>query len=149
MNSDPTAHFQPGHLTKDGFLGCDIRSIEEIIQQDSDFLAQSGISDTLIADRLQWFLNVGNKALESTAQEDDFYIHVQYDRGMLPCPFGDQGLHPKAVANVRSRKSKKKIQYSQLSVHMIRQHGFYGGKGSSFRLEPEELITYFLSGGKK
>lgn len=148
MNPEVITHFQAGHLTKNGFLGTDLRSIEEIIRQDKEFIFQSGISNAYIADRLQWFIHEGKKALESRIQLGDFFVQIQYDRGMLPCPFGDPGLHPKVMANVTSPKMGKQIRYSQLSVHMIRQHGFYGGKGSLFRLEPGVLVT-FISGGEK
>ncbi len=62
---------------------------------------------------------------------------------MLPSPFGDpKRLYHKIVATVKNTKLKKELSYSQLHVHMIRDHGFFEGKGNVFRLEPEEVIAF-------
>ncbi len=60
---------------------------------------------------------------------------------MMPCPFGHAGLYPKIVATVRS--GTEEIRFSQLGIHLIRKHGFFGGKGSVFRVEPEKLVRIF------
>ena len=36
-------------------------------------------------------------------------------------------------------KLSKKIEYSQLNVHLIKEHRFFLGKGSTFRLELEDF----------
>jgi hypothetical protein len=61
---------------------------------------------------------------------------------MLPSPFGDpKRLYHKIVATVTNTKQNKELRYTQLNVHMIRDHGFFEGKGSVFRLEPEDVVT--------
>jgi hypothetical protein len=59
---------------------------------------------------------------------------------MVPCPFGEPGLHPKMMTLIINRSTKKEIRYTQLGLHMIRKHGFFGGRGSAFRLEPKSLV---------
>ena len=62
---------------------------------------------------------------------------------MLPSPFGDpKRLYHKIVATVQNKALNKKLTYTQLNVHMIRDHGFFEGKGSIYRLEPEELVEF-------
>jgi len=136
-------HFQAGMLTKDGFVGSDSRSIEEIIRADQQLLSQIHFENTAVADRLQRFIDEGKNRLEDCVRLGNQTIRVQWDRGMLPCPFAEPGLHPKITVTVRSERTGKEIRYSQLSVHLVRRHGFFGGKGSRFRLEPEELVKLF------
>ncbi len=60
---------------------------------------------------------------------------------MLPSPFGDpKRLYHKIVATVVNKKLNKELRYTQLNVHMILDHGFFEGKGSVFRLEPEDVV---------
>jgi hypothetical protein len=133
-------NFEPGHITKDGFLGTDERHIHDIIRADEMTLARLGIDIDQIAERMQAMIEKGKEGLESPVQSEVYLIQVQWDRGMLPCPFGERGLHHKLVVTVSNEKLNRSIRFSQLSVHMIRAHGFFGGKGSLFRIEPEEIV---------
>jgi hypothetical protein len=38
-----------------------------------------------------------------------------------------------------NKKLDKKVFFTDLQIHLIEKHGFYQGKGSSYRLEPAEL----------
>ena len=134
-------NFKPGKITKEGFLGHDIRHIHAIIEEDMHTLARLGVSKEQIADRLQYFIEEGKKGLETVVDLGDFTTQVIWRRGMLPSPFGDpKRLHHKIVATVFNKKLNKELRYTQLNVHMIRDHGFFEGKGSVFRLEPEETV---------
>jgi hypothetical protein len=145
-NTYKRCFFEAGELTKSGFLGSETRSISEIIQQDRKQLEHYGIRMRQMAERLQAFIDEGKKRLEDEIEFGDFIVRVQWDRGMIPCPFGDPGLHPKIVAYIHSKKTGNDIQYSQLSIHMLRMHDFLGGKGSCFRLEPELLVEFLKEG---
>lgn len=134
-------NFQPGKITKDGFLGEDPRHIHDIIEEDLHTLTRLGVTKEQIADRLQYFIEEGKKGLETSVDLGDFTTVVIWRRGMLPSPFGDpKRLYHKIVATVFNKKLEKEITYTQLNVHMIRDHGFFEGKGSVYRLEPEEVI---------
>ncbi len=143
MTKIEVPNFQAGILTKNGFLGSDSRSIEEIIRADQQRLSQSHLENAAVAGELQRFIDEGKKRLEDQVRLGNFKIRVQWDRGMLPCPFAEPGLHPKITITVCSENTGEEIRYSQLSVHLIRRHGFFGGQGSCFRLEPEKLIEFF------
>jgi hypothetical protein len=135
-------NFKPGKISKDGFLGDDTRHIHDIIDDDRRTLDRLGITKEQMAERLQYFIEEGKKGLESVVDLGDFTTQIQWDRGMLPSPFGDpKRLYHKIVAIVFNKKLQKEIRYTQLNVHMIREHGFFEGKGSVFRLEPEEVVT--------
>ncbi len=133
-------NFKPGKISKDGFLGYDTRHIHDIIKEDLLTLSRMGVEVEIIADRLQHFIEEGKKGLETKVDLGDFTVQIAWDRGLLPCPFGEPRLHHKIIATLYNKKLDKEIKYSQLNVHMIREHGFFEGKASRFRLEPEDLF---------
>ncbi len=133
-------NFKPGKITKDGFLGDDKRHVHDIIQEDLLTLSKLGVELEEIADRLQYFIEEGKKGLETKVDLGEFTVQITWDRGLLPCPFGEPKLHHKIIATVYNKKLNKKFEYSQLNVHLIKEHGFFLGKGSKFRLEPGELV---------
>ena len=145
----PTPHenhiqrfFKPGQISKDGFLGKDMRHVHDIIQADMRKLTELHISPDQIADSLQNFIQKVKSGLESEVDLDAYRVKVQWSRGVLSCPFGEKGMHSKIIATVQKKETGESIRYSQLNVHMIREHGFFEGKGSTFRLEPEVLIKF-------
>ena len=134
-------NFTPGKITKEGFLGDDPRHIHDIIAADMHTVDQLGVTQEQIADRLQYFIEEGKKGLENVVDLGDFTTQVIWTRGMLPSPFGDpKKLYHKIIATVVNKQLHKTLRYTQLNVHMIREHGFFEGKGSVFRLEPEEIV---------
>lgn len=146
MKETPQEHqlhdnFLPGKITKEGFLGDDPRHVHDIIEADAHTLARLGVTPQQIADRLQYFIEEGKKGLETPVVVGDFVVTAIWDRGMLPSPFGDpKRLYHKIVATVQNKRLQKEIRFTQLNVHMIRDHGFFEGKGSVFRLEPDAVV---------
>ena len=61
-------------------------------------------------------------------------------KGIVSDPFGDPGVFPKVNTTVRNLDLDKEVTFTDLHIHCILVHGFYEGKGSSFRLDPELLI---------
>jgi len=135
-------NFKPGKITKDGFLGEDKRHIHDIIREDLLTLSKAGVTTGQIADQLQYFVEEGKKGLETKVDLGDFAVQIEWDRGLLPCPFGEPGLHHKIVATLHNKKLNRTIKFSQLNIHLIREHSFFEGKGSRFRLEPGELVEF-------
>lgn len=143
----PTPHenkilpnFLPGKISRDGFLGTDSRHIHDIIDDDKRTLGRLKITQEQIADRLQFFINEGKKAIEGETTVDHYRVKTMWSRGMLACPFGEPRLHHKIVTTVTNTILGQEIVYSQLNVHMIREHGFFEGKGATFRIEPEAVV---------
>ena len=133
-------NFEPGVISKDGFLGVDGRHVHDIVQADERILSRLGVHRTRIAERLQHFIDEGKKGLGAAVKLGDHTVRVVWQRGMIPCPFGERGLHHKIIATVKNKRTGEIIRYSQLNVHMIREHGFFEGKGGVFRLEPEKVV---------
>jgi hypothetical protein len=135
-------NFEPGKISKNGFLGEDPRHVSDIVQADEITLKSMGITREPIAARLQYLINEGKKGLEAPVEIENFMVTVQWTRGLIACPFGEPGLHPKIIATVHNKSLNQSIQYSQLNVHLIREHGFFEGEGSQFRMEPAALVQF-------
>ncbi len=61
-------------------------------------------------------------------------------RGFLPCPWPHIGRFAKRVTIVRRINTSDTIKWSDLNIHLIGEHGFFQGRGSTFRIEPKNLI---------
>jgi hypothetical protein len=61
-------------------------------------------------------------------------------RGIIACPWPHAFRANKTVTTVQKTDRGKSIQWADLNIHLIGEHGFFQGKGSAFRLEPNELV---------
>ncbi|HUV06842.1 MAG TPA: hypothetical protein VMX75_03870 [Spirochaetia bacterium] len=137
----------PGKITADGFLGNDMRPLVDIIEADEERLASLALTFEGIAERLEFLSEEGRKGLgDAITVEGKWLVQVNEARGFLPCPFED-GIFRKITTVVTYIRGNQRIMYSDLSLHLLKAHHFLEGKGSSFRLEPEELAK--ILGPKK
>jgi hypothetical protein len=131
---------KPGATTRDGLLGEDVRKLGDILIEDDASVKRLELTHTAIADRMQHFRDTGEKGLGEPIKIDDtFIVRVDGVRGKLPCPFGDGGFPEKVNTTVENIKTGKSIVFTDLNIHMIREHGFYEGIGSPFRNSPATL----------
>jgi hypothetical protein len=132
-----------GFVSKEGFLGNDKRSVLEIIDADEKEMRELKINPEYIADKMEMMVSEAKKALgETTLIQGKWEARIDETRGYLNCPFSD-GVTRKNVIEVTNRKSGKKIVFSELSIHLIKEHHFFQGKGSCYRLEPAILKEMF------
>lgn len=133
-------NMQPGVITLEGFLGSDRRDLQEILEDDNGIVKRMHLTHQRIAHRMNEFRQKGEKGLgEYISIKPHFEVRVDTVRGKLPCPFQHPGIYRKANTTVRNTRLGREITYTDLHIHMIEAHGFYEGKGSRFRLEPEDL----------
>jgi len=136
------ARMKAGVLTYSGFLGKDNRDFRQIIADDEMSLEKLGVTAEEIADRLEYFQQRSFSAFQGSAIVDDIYeVDTEVVRGYLPCPFAHQGVYRKSYTTIKNTKSGKSFTFSALNIHLIRDHHFFEGRGSHFRLEPHELIA--------
>jgi len=131
-------NMRAGSITGPGFLGDDDRNLVDIINEDEKKVKELGLTNEVIADKLEMLMKQGGRGFGSPVRVDDrFVVIVEESRGYIPCPFRHGHLSKKVNVNVRNIALKEEIDYSPISIHLIREHGFYQGKGSTYRLDPE------------
>ncbi|MFO7820911.1 MAG: hypothetical protein R6V56_02465 [Lentisphaeria bacterium] len=127
----------PGELSLDGFLGEDNRSIAEIVDADVARLEMLGVSREKVADVIDAIHRVADEGLETEREMCDGKLHVRMEEGMggIPCPFGCGYQGHKGIIHVKM--PDREISLTPLHGHLIREHGFFQGRGSVFRLAPD------------
>lgn len=126
-----------GILARDGFLGEDSRPHPQIIQEDAEVLSALGATPEALAIRMEALTKTGLKAIGSIVESDGYHIQVDEYMGRIGCPFRD---HRAAKRNTTvTDDAGRSLTWTDLSIHLIRAHGFFQGKGSPYRLEPAEL----------
>jgi len=137
------ANMLPGKFSADGFLGEDDRSLADILLEDQKAVDRLGLTHEAIAARMCALTEQGKSGLGKPITIDNAYEVVVEDyMGRIPCPFRDNRGNDKRSTTVRRLSDGKVLGWTDLSIHMIDQHGFYEGRGSAYRLEPAELADF-------
>lgn len=133
-------NMRPGCITLKGMLGSDHRNLQDILIDDDAEVKRLGTTHEAIAARMQELRDAGARGLgEPITVPDHYLVRVDSVRGKLPCPFEDAVVQ-KIFVQVENKSLGKTITYTDLHIHMIKEHGFYEGHGSGFRLPPADLV---------
>jgi hypothetical protein len=129
-------------LVAGGFMGDDPRSVSEVIEADAAELFRLGVSARDLAIKMEEITDRAGEELGAWARLDDRReAKTDEARGWTPCPWPHGGAFRKRVTTLRLRDSGRTVQWSDLNIHFIAAHGFFEGKGSSFRTEPADLAA--------
>jgi hypothetical protein len=128
------------------------RTLEAVLGQDALTLDKLGVSAEAVGQGLADILDQG--------RESDWFrpfrhplldVEVRRRRGFITCPWAAEetekcmaGKGGRATANefkLRHRATGLVISGFEISAHLIRDHGFFGGPGTAFRLEPGDLAA--------
>jgi hypothetical protein len=125
-----------------GFMGKDKRTVWEIIDADAATLARYGKTKEEIASRMQEITDQGIVGLgDWVTVSDTIKVRVDDTRGTIPCPWAHGVRCSKRITTVKRLDIEQTLRWSDLSIHLIKDHGFFQGHGSPFRLEPAELVA--------
>jgi hypothetical protein len=147
----------PGKWSEVGFLGVEDK-LKDTCTNDSNFLQEKNISCEQIADKLEVIVEKAKQLytdrIEAEAEAEDVAYNFNplaiidgkfkisgfalATNGYQKCPFSERVLCGKGrqayeITNIENGSS---ISLSQLHIHMIRDHHFFEGKGTPYRLEP-------------
>ncbi len=128
-------------------------SLPALLEADATRLAKLGTTAEALGSRLA-------ELLQSAAGSDWFRPrrHADYDvelrkrRGLITCPWADEeyakcthgrGARPTANEFVIRRAGGLAVSGYELSAHLVRDHGFFGGADTVFRIEPDDLAVLF------
>ncbi|MBN1671348.1 MAG: hypothetical protein JXR37_09960 [Kiritimatiellae bacterium] len=128
-------------LAARGFLGNDRRSLPEIIETDLHALARLGYTKEHLASRMQELTDLGRQGLGTAVRvEEHVEVTVDEHRGQIVCPWPHAGRFAKTVTTVRRLDTGEEMRWAELSIHLVAVHGFFQGRGSPFRLDPQRLV---------
>ncbi len=128
----------PSMFSADGFLGSDKRSPEDIIHDDLATLARLGIDKSKLVDALRSACAAAERALGAPVRLTGGVSAISRDwRGRIPSPFPGEGTFPKGETIFSDDETGESFSVSPLSLHLIDKHGFFQGRGSPYRVEPE------------
>jgi hypothetical protein len=130
----------PGEISRTGFLGSDPRRLIDILIDDGQLVNSLGLTHSMLASAMERLTEHGRQAFGNPVLADGFLeVTVEDSRGNIACPFGHNGMYPKENVTVKNIKTGESICWTALNIHLIKEHGFYEGKGSPFRVEPEAV----------
>jgi hypothetical protein len=124
-----------------GFMGSDTRTVWEIIDADMTTLEKLKTTKEKVAARMQEITDQGIQGLgDWIAASDTIRVRVDDTRGSIPCPWAHGVRCAKRITTIERTDTGQTLHWSDLSIHLILEHGFFQGKGSPYRLEPEYLV---------
>ncbi|MFC1467258.1 hypothetical protein ACFLQY_00995 [Verrucomicrobiota bacterium] len=134
---------EPGALSVDGFLGHDDRPISDIIAADVGEIEAAGLTVEEVGGFLEEIHREADRSWEGAVSMFDGKITARSIEvmGVIPCPFECSAHCHKALIEVHA--GERCIQFTPLDAHMIRDHGFFEGKGSEYRIPPKDLIWLY------
>ena len=131
----------PAALCQEGFLGADTRSLAEIICTDQAAVEAMGTTGEDLAQRLGAIVTAAMAAQGRTIQVHPHLAATYHEvMGRIPSPWPGEGVFAKGHAELLDQRTGLKADISPLSVHMIAAHGFFQGRGSRYRIEPNQII---------
>ena len=123
-------------------MGHDHRPLEEIIAADTATVEHMGYTLTQLSARMREITDSAKAGLEMSIRiSERLEARVIEARGRVVCPWPHPGTFGKTVTKANRTDMDLQAAWSDLSIHMVEAHGFFEGFGSTFRLDPETLIT--------
>ena len=128
-------------LVAGSFMGCDPRSVAEIIDADAFEVSKLGYTTRQLSARMQEISDVAKRGLGTWVEIDARHrAMVEEVRGSTACPWPHPGRFIKRITTTEHLDTGRTIRWTDLNVHLIAEHGFFEGLGSAFRIEPGELV---------
>ena len=136
---------EPGHSSIQGFLGTDERTLADIIAADTGEVEAAGLTVEILGAFLEHLHVTADGGWESRVPMYDGKISVRSDEtlGQIPCPFACGASCHKAIIAIKDPDGNDLMHVTPLDAHLIEKHGFFEGKGSPYRIEPNALIALY------
>jgi hypothetical protein len=142
---------RPGAWTVSGFLAADA-SLAEVLAADKCRLAELGVSAQELGERLRDLLDRGSRSDWFRGRRvGEHRVELHRRRGLLTCPWAPdefvacasgRGAAPNSNEFVLlHRPTGARLEGLELHAHLIGDHGFFGGPGTEYRLEPENAAA--------
>ena len=139
----------PGVVTRDGFLGHDRRRLEEILDADRSTVVRLGTTHGEIAGALRAAFDAVRSQLGRPTDLGEGLQGVYREAmGRIPCVWPGCGVFQKGEVELTDARTGETLILTDLGIHLIARHGFYQGRGSRCRIEPEVACRLFGLGDR-
>ena len=132
-------NIRPGCSSLGGFLGSG-ESLADVLKSDDETVRRLGLTHGQIADRIEYFIKAVGEYPPFKGQlvDGNFEVKGNAYRGCQECPWNDgQSSYSNSDWEIVNQRLVETLSFLGLIVHLIRDHQFYEGKGSSYRVDPE------------
>ena len=128
------ARLRPNQSSKIGFLGPS-ESLKEVIYQDAETLRRLGLTHEEIADKLEYLVSNPQKS-------HGFKVDSRRYRGSQQDPFQEgRSSVPHSNKDITITNSiGEVVTFPGLIIKLIRDYQFFEGRGTSYRLDPENAV---------
>jgi hypothetical protein len=131
------------------------KSLATQLENDAARLAQLGTTAEALGTRLAELLaSAGGSDWFRPRRHADYDVELRKRRGLITCPWAEEeyakcahGLGARPTANefvIRRVRGSVTLSGQELSAHLIRDHGFFGGADTVFRIEPDDLAALLV-----
>jgi hypothetical protein len=142
---------RPGAWTVTGFLAADA-SLGDVLAADAAELARLSVSASELGERLRELLERGSKSDWFRGKRvGEHRVELHRRRGLLTCPWAPEEFTACSVGRGSGPTSNEfvvvhvptraRLEGLELHTHLIGDHGFFGGPGTEYRLEPENVAA--------
>jgi len=147
---DIEQRMRPGGWDTSGFL-LPGSGLAEVLAADADLVRRHGLDPEQVGGGLADLLLAGAGSDRGRpVRIGDHNVEILRQRGLITCPWAPEefeachvgvGGHPTANRfHIELLSSHARLDGFELSAHLMRDHGFFGGPGTRFRLEPDQVV---------
>jgi hypothetical protein len=146
---DIERRMQPGAWDTAGFL-LPGQSLRDRLTADAQTCARLGAEPGALGARLLDLLAAGRGSeMGSSVSEAGWQVMIMRQRGLITCPWAPDEFQT-CPAGPGGRPNANRFRITgggveldgfELSAHLIAAHGFFGGVGTRYRIEPQDALT--------
>lgn len=148
-NDELEKRMRPGALSELGFLG-EHEQLDQVIAHDARVLHELNTTYEKLAERLEDLLYLAFRSDEKVSQFEHFLVTVTQYMGFQLCPWTLNIHHGQCRAGkgvrfasldwqIQNLRTNQVMSGPGLIVHLIREHHFFEGLDSPYRVDPYQL----------
>jgi archaellum biogenesis protein FlaJ (TadC family) len=135
---------EPSKFSAEGFLGSDPRDVSEIIAEDQRMLDELRVDKQKVVESLTTIYSAAKAAQGAEVAIGKDLLAMFYESlGRIPSPFRGDGVFEKGEVALTHIPTGGKLYITALGINMIDRHGFFQGKGSRYRINPQDAMNIF------
>ena len=142
------ARMAPGAFSSEGFLAPGQR-LRDVLEADRRTLETAGLDGARLTAQLDELLTAAKGSRLRRARRGFVSVRIEVFRGFQLCPWtpnppeqcraGGGVTHASIRWHLRNLRNGSSLSGPGLAVHLVRDHGFFGGPGTSNRVDPLAL----------